>query len=207
MDTATLNGVLPKSEVQASSFLKKYPNYDGRGIVVAILDTGVDPGAEGLQQTTDGKKKIIDVIDASGSGDVQMTVAKLENNIIQTDSGRRFQVSEEQASKEIKVGSLRAFNVFPDGLKKRIKEERKKELTKQQEALLSSLNKQLNEAKQSKNKPLIKDFEQRIEAVEAWIKIDDVGPIYDVFLFNNEKVAIHVPIYNDQFKLNQEASE
>lgn len=55
------NGLLPKETTQALSFLKKYPDYDGTGVRVGILDTGVDPAAIGL----DGKGKMVDVIDCS----------------------------------------------------------------------------------------------------------------------------------------------
>jgi tripeptidyl-peptidase-2 len=68
--------LLPKSITQAAAFLQSYPKDDGSGVVVAILDTGVDPGANGLQTCPDGRPKILDLVDCSGSGDVDMTARR-----------------------------------------------------------------------------------------------------------------------------------
>ncbi len=67
---------LPLSASHADEFLRAHPTYDGRGVLVFIFDTGVDPGIDGLQTTTEGKRKIIDVQDLSGTGDVTFVPAE-----------------------------------------------------------------------------------------------------------------------------------
>jgi tripeptidyl-peptidase-2 len=76
------HALLPKAETNADTFVANHPKYDGRGTIVGILDTGVDPGAIGLSQlpynqegeTGDNGRKLIHVADCTGSGDVAMDV-------------------------------------------------------------------------------------------------------------------------------------
>jgi tripeptidyl-peptidase II len=68
--TESTFGLLSLEAAGVETFWKKMPTADGRGVIVVILDTGVDPGLLGLMTTSEGKQKLIDVVDFSGTGDV-----------------------------------------------------------------------------------------------------------------------------------------
>lgn len=57
---------LSTETIKAKEFINKHPECDGRGVLIAICDSGVDLGLSGLLKTSDGKEKIVDVRDFTG---------------------------------------------------------------------------------------------------------------------------------------------
>ncbi len=70
---ALLAGLMPLRSTGVDQFRQLHPTYDGRGVLIAILDTGIDPGVDGLILTSEGKPKILDLRDFSGEGAVALT--------------------------------------------------------------------------------------------------------------------------------------
>jgi tripeptidyl-peptidase-2 len=69
-----------------SEFLSLHPDYDGRGTIIFILDTGVDMGIAGLRKTSTGETKVIDVRDFTGEGDVPIYEAdEDDDNFVNDD--------------------------------------------------------------------------------------------------------------------------
>ncbi len=70
--TAYLLGLMPLDATGVSAWRTAHPAYDGRGVLIGILDSGVDPGVAGLQTTSAGTPKILDIRNFSGEGDVAL---------------------------------------------------------------------------------------------------------------------------------------
>ncbi|WP_371795102.1 S8 family serine peptidase [Streptomyces sp. NBC_01718] len=65
VNTPAANPYLPTAETGAVDFAAAHPAWDGRGVTVGILDTGVDLGHPALQKTTTGERKIADWVTAT----------------------------------------------------------------------------------------------------------------------------------------------
>jgi subtilisin family serine protease len=66
------HGWMPLASTGVDRFLRAHPEFDGRGVLIGILDTGVDPGIPGLTTTSTGSPKVLDLRDFSGEGAVPL---------------------------------------------------------------------------------------------------------------------------------------
>src|SRR6266545_3444159 len=70
---AYMLGLMPVKNTGVDVFQAMHPTYDGRGVLIAILDSGIDPNVPGLIATSTGAPKIIELRDFSGEGRVALT--------------------------------------------------------------------------------------------------------------------------------------
>ncbi len=193
--TFPTTGLLPKTEIGALRFLKTHPEFDGRGVRVAIFDTGVDPGAIGLQTTPSGEPKFIDFIDATGSGDVDLQdTVKPKENTLPGLTGRTLKLDPNwnNPSGEYRRGHKRAYELFPSELVRRLKQTRKKEFLKKHHQVEAELRASLAAWSDSglKLTPVeqthLDNQKAQLKALETLEKnYEDPGPVYDVVAFND----------------------
>lgn len=67
-NTPAVNPYMPTGDTGAAQFVQQNPKFDGRGVTVGIIDSGVDLGHPSLATTSTGEKKIVDWITATDSG-------------------------------------------------------------------------------------------------------------------------------------------
>ncbi|MBW8772184.1 MAG: S8 family serine peptidase [Gemmatimonadetes bacterium] len=64
--------LMPLAPTGVPAFLQAHPTWDGRGVLIAILDSGTDPTVDGLLTTSTGEPKILDARDFSGEGAIPL---------------------------------------------------------------------------------------------------------------------------------------
>ncbi len=63
--TPAANPYMPTEEIGSVTFKKKHPTWDGRGVTIGVMDSGVDLDHPALRQTTTGERKIVDWVTAT----------------------------------------------------------------------------------------------------------------------------------------------
>ncbi|KAI9000329.1 subtilase family-domain-containing protein, partial [Hyaloraphidium curvatum] len=179
---------------------------DGRGVVVAILDTGVDPAAAGMREGPRGGKKVVDVVDCSGSGDVPLSgpVTPGDDGTLPGPSGRPLKINPgwSNPSGTFFVGYKRGYEVFPQNLVAKSKKERRDAFEKQHHALatrvaaeLADFDAQKEDAEKEKEAAVgkgltkaerVQDYKDRLEALKDMMaKFDDPGPVFDCVVWDD----------------------
>jgi tripeptidyl-peptidase-2 len=206
-------GLLPKTETQALQFIRSNPSYDGKGIVVGILDTGVDPAAVGLQVCPDGRPKVIDVVDCTGSGDIHMgdwivKDADADTLTVGVD-GKKIMLNKSwtNPSGKFRYASKKAFDgLYPSRVVKTVRMDRKKQWDKHQAAAEHDLQQQqldnlsLSSPSAGGNNdtaaadasddagPTAEELKSRIAALRAlssYSDAKDAGPVFDCLVWHN----------------------
>ena len=87
---ALLAGLMPLGATGVDQFRTAHPTYDGRGVIIGILDSGVDPGVAGLITTTTGAPKLLDLRDFSGEGRIVLTPVTPTGDGVVTVAGKQL---------------------------------------------------------------------------------------------------------------------
>ncbi|HEY7593457.1 MAG TPA: S8 family serine peptidase, partial [Actinophytocola sp.] len=64
-NTPRVNPYMPTGDTGAAQFVDQNPKFDGRGVTVGIVDSGVDLGHPSLNTTSTGERKIVDWVTAT----------------------------------------------------------------------------------------------------------------------------------------------
>nr|KYP74790.1 Tripeptidyl-peptidase 2 [Cajanus cajan] len=199
-ESTFLASLMPKTEIGADRFLHSHPHYDGRGVVIAIFDSGVDPAAAGLQVTSDGKPKILDILDCTGSGDIDTSkVVKADaDGCILGASGASLVIntSWKNPSGDWHVGYKLVYELFTKNLTSRLKKERKRKWDEKNQEEIAKAVKQLTDfdkehikVEDAKLKKVREDLQNRLDLLrKQYESYDDKGPAIDAVVWYDGEV-------------------
>jgi subtilisin family serine protease len=86
---AHARGWMPLSSTGVREFLAAHPTWDGRGVLIGILDSGLDAGVPGFDSTTTGRSKVLDLRDFSGEGRIALSAITPRGDTVEL-GGRRL---------------------------------------------------------------------------------------------------------------------
>lgn len=170
---------MPKEDLGVRAFLEAHPEYDGRGIRVAILDTGIDPGHPYLQHTSTGARKIVDWYDATTDGrlEIQHRTTPQGTKLIAL-SGRELELGRHYVP-GASYGLIRLDQAWlPDNLEARIQGERADAWTQAKRAFEDE------RAAGAAGDPA-RDL-AAAERAHDFAKNQDDGPVWDVLVFEQD---------------------
>lgn len=193
-----VEGLTPKGPSGVAELLARSPTFDGRGCVVAIFDTGVDVAAEGLRFTPNGQPKFIDAIDATGSGDVDMTccVTPNDKNEIIGLTGRVLKLNPawSNPTKKYYIGIKKLQDISPGQVVKAYTAERKERYDFEVEQYKNDLEAQIRKCEDDEEedeKDELKKLQKtalqlRLDAFKKYIATtEDIGPVFDSIVWQN----------------------
>ncbi len=189
-----LAGQLPKQDLGVEAFLAAHPEYDGRGIRVAILDTGIDPGHPFLQRTPDGRRKVVDWYDATTDGRVDTSRrAQAQDGTLIGGSGRRLQLGKhDRAGREFRIGRV-GMEFLPGDLQARLTTDRQ---TKWNEG-----RRYWQEARarlEASGGSLDENDARQMEEKLRWEEFNDPGPCWDLIAWQEADGEWRVVVDQDE---------
>ena len=184
-------GLVPKSiDTQADVFLAARPACDGAGVVVAILDTGVDPGAMGMQRTRPTPPQGARSCrrdEARGMSTRARAQRPVAPACVEGLSGRKLHLGAwDNPSGNYKLGLAKGYSLFPKSLVKQ--RERKARWDLQQRQAINNLQVELSALEgRRENKDALADASTRLTQLRdaCGTASPDEGPIYDVVVFRD----------------------
>lgn len=100
--TPAANPYMPTADIGSVEFKRKHPTWDGRGVTIGIMDSGVDLENPALKTTSTGERKIVDWVTAT-------------DPLLENDRSWRPMLSAPPATYQVPAGSY-LFNTFAESI-------------------------------------------------------------------------------------------